>query len=158
MTQTKCSCGSADCWPNDDYTWLDDAAGWRGQVNGCEAVVYFVHGKQIAEERHLPEVDCAIEEFVGKLAHWTEGLFAPVLCWSRDTGGGDAGLWLRDVREPTPEDWRRLEVVRERKAQQERCEFARLQRKYEEPPSTNAVDPIDGSDHGLTTREKGSDV
>lgn len=24
----------------------------------------------------------------------------------------------------------------------------------EEPPSTNAVDPIDGSDHGLTPREK----
>lgn len=126
----KCHCGEPDCWDDGDYTWLDSQSGWRGTVAGCGASVYFVHGKKIAEERHLPEFSGPLDAFIEKLREWSSGLSNPWINWSHDTGGGDAGFWLRDVRDPQEQDWTRLAEVRQRKEAGERIELERLSKKY----------------------------
>ena len=64
---------------------------------------------------------------------WANGLPDARLIWTSDTGGGDAGLWIEGVREPTAIDWKRLDEARGRQDAEDRQAFAKLKARYEPP-------------------------
>lgn len=129
-TAKNCFCGEPNCWPESDYAWLDEDAGWRGQVNGCDTVIHWVHGKMIAEERHPPAVSLDLLEFQSRLAQWCEGLENPKILWAHTTGDDDpAALWIVSVRNPTAADWKRLRDVRMRQLERDRRELVSIQRR-----------------------------
>lgn len=128
----KCMCGSLDCWAEGDYAWLHEDAMWRGQLHGFNAIVHFIHGKKVAEERHLPAGQWTIDEFVAKLREGSTGLpnaKVYVSHGSDEDGGSD--FYIRGHRDPSPDDWKRLEEVRARQQRDDEREFERLRKKLE---------------------------
>ena len=123
-----CTCGVADCWEADDYSWLN--AGWHGEINGCEASVFWIHGRKIREQRHIPEGSWPVADMVELVGRWSEGLPGARLQVCSDTGGGDAGFWIEGERDPNAEDTKRLEECRERQDKQDRRDYDRLKEKY----------------------------
>ncbi len=132
-TSSKCMCGDSDCWPRDDYSWLSSRSGWSGDINGCPSSVFFIHGRKIREQRHIPEGSWSIAELAERLPMWANGLPDARLFWTSDTGGGDAGLWIEGVREPTAIDWKRLDEARARQDAEDRQTFTKLKARYETP-------------------------
>ena len=129
--QGKCTCGEADCWDADDYSWLSSNSGWRGTIHGCHTSIFFIHGKKIREQRHIPAGHWDIERATELLREWSRGLPNQILIWSHDTGDGDSDLWIDGIREPTAEDWQRLEECRAWQDQDDRRTYERLRRRFE---------------------------
>lgn len=137
---SKCTCGASDCWDEGDYSWLASNSGWHGRLHGTEASVFFVHGKKIREQRRIPQAyGMPVEEFARNLLAWSAGLPEAKVMWMRDTGDGEADLWIEGVREPNADDWQRLREVKEREDANNRRELERLKRMYEPPPSADSV-------------------
>lgn len=132
----NCLCGEPDCWSDGDTTWLDERSSWRGTSHGCHASIYWVHGKKIAEERHIPAFSLPIADVALRLGEWCAGLQNPVLIWTHDAGGGDASLWIRDVRDPVASDWQRLREARARQLIEDRRHVAFLLKRIEANAST----------------------
>ena len=131
MTEAKnCSCGEDDCWDADDSSWLSSNSGWHGDINGCPSSVFFIHGKRIREQRHIPVGDWPVADMVELVRRWSEGLPGARLVMSHDTGGGEPGFWIEGVREPNAADMKRLEECRARQEEDDRITYARLKRKY----------------------------
>ena len=126
--QRNCICGESDCWGMDDNAWLD--AGWGGVINGCSSSVFFIHGKRIREQRHIPEGNWPITEMLELVNHWAEGLPGSRLVMCADTGAGDPGFWIEGERDPNAEDLKRLEECRARRDRDDRRDYERLQRKF----------------------------
>lgn len=111
----KCrTCGAADCWDESDTAWLSTESGWFGDIDGCPTSIFFIHGKQIREQRHVPEHRGSVQEFIGKIQRWSVGLDNPRFIYTHDTGGGDCGLWIEGTREPRVDDMKRLHEARAR--------------------------------------------
>ncbi len=126
----NCHCGAGECWDRGDYSWLSSNSGWWGDINGCQSSVFFIHGKKIREQRHLPEGEWPIATIGAQFAAWAEGLPGARLVHHSDTGAGEPGWWIEGEREPTDEDLKRLEEVRERMEKKERRELKHLQERY----------------------------
>jgi hypothetical protein len=125
MNENKsCHCGAPDCWDKNDYSWLSSNSGWHGDINGCQSSVFFIHGKKIREQRHIPTGYFPVDEIPALFAKWSQGLPGARLTYSHDTGGGDWGLWIEGERDPNGEDWARLEAARERDKEKARREIA----------------------------------
>lgn len=127
----RCMCGlnNQDCWPSDDFAWLDSQSGWRGTFYGCQTSVFFIHGRKIREQRHVPAGRYDIAILPERFAEWARGLPNARLVWSRDTGDGDAGLWIEGERDADEDDLVRLREARERIERNDRREFERLKAK-----------------------------
>ena len=128
--QQTCTCGEPDCWAADDYSWLK--AGWGGEISGCDAAVFFIHGKKIREQRHFPEGEWPIDTIGAQFAAWAQGLPGARLVYHSDTGDGEPGWWIEGEREPNDEDLKRLREVQDRTEGKERRELERLRGKYGE--------------------------
>ena len=126
----NCSCGDAACWDKDDYSWLSSNSGWDGDINGCSSSVFFIHGRKIREQRHLPEGNWPVEQMFELVRRWSDGLPGARLVMTNDTGGGDAGFWIEGEREPNADDLSRLEECRERQSKEDRRNYERLQKKF----------------------------
>ncbi len=112
--EKTCICGAEDCWDRNDYSWLSSRSGWHGDVNGCPSSVFFIHGKKIREQRHIPYGEYPVASFPALLEHWAAGLPNARFFWCEDTGDGDSGLWIEGEREPNAADQDRLEQARTR--------------------------------------------
>jgi hypothetical protein len=113
MNET-CFCGDLNCWPKNDHSWLSSNSGWHGDINGCQSNVFFIHGRKIREQRHIPYGSFAVADLPALFAKWSEGLPDARLLFMDDIGGGDPGIWIEGVREPTDADNSRLEEARAR--------------------------------------------
>ncbi len=112
MAKEKCVCGAEDCWDINDYSWLSSRSGWCGDINGCHSSIFFIHGKKIREQRHIPCGSFPISVLHKLLDKWADGLPNAQLVWSEDTGDGESGLWIEGVREPNNDDKERLAELR----------------------------------------------
>src|SRR3990167_11131360 len=110
----QCHCGADECWDKHDTAWLSSESGWHGEIDGCSVSVFFIHGKKIREQRHIPKQWGSVEDFIAKITRWSAGLTNPQFVYSLDTGDGDYGLWIEGIREPRPEDFVRLQEARAR--------------------------------------------
>ena len=115
MTRGKCICGKDDCWEPGDNAWLSSQSGWHGELHGTRASVFFIHGRMIREQRHIPYGSFAVSDLPRLIKQWSSGLPGARLEWMADTGGGDPGLWIEGMRQPEPADWARLEEARARR-------------------------------------------
>lgn len=137
MAEGTCHCGAPECWDEGDYSWLGSRSGWHGKLHGTDASVFFIHGKKIREQRHIPETHgMPVEEFARKLREWSSGLPEPIVMWTRDSGGGDADLWIEGVREPNDADRHRLEEVKQREDAENRRQYERLRKSFGESASS----------------------
>ncbi len=125
-----CKCGEKDCWDEDDYSWLASKSGWHGTLHGCRTSVFFIHGKRIREQRHIPTGYYDVASLPALLAKWSEGLPNARLSWCQDTGDGDASLWIEGVRDPDSDDVRRLEECRERQRRDDTRSWYALVKRY----------------------------
>ena len=130
INESNCFCGSQDCWDKDDYSWLASNSGWYGDINGCSSSVFFIHGKKIREQRHLPTGNWPISKIIELVAKWSEGLPNGRLVICEDTGDGDPGLWIEGERDPNDADLVRLQECRDRKKKEDLQELKRLTEKY----------------------------
>lgn len=127
----NCHCGAENCWDEGDYSWLSSNSGWGGEINGCDSLVFFIHGRKIREQRHLPEGDWPVSEMAELVKRWSEGLPNGRLVIMEDTGDGEPGFWIEGEREPNTEDWKRLDECRARQDEKDRREYERLQEKFQ---------------------------
>jgi hypothetical protein len=157
LAEKNCHCGAPECWSEDDTAWLASESGWHGDINGCQSSVFFIHGKKIREQRHVPEGSHRIAEMPALLERWSAGLPNASFVWLHDTGGGDAGLWIEGVRDPNEADIARLMQCRKRQLDNDRRELRWLQKRIEANQSAVAVDPQADSTGKPSTREENSD-
>jgi hypothetical protein len=130
MSQQKiCSCGDPNCWTAGDYSWLYSQSGWFGVLHGCRTSIFFIHGRHIREQRTIPDGDYSLNDLPRLLEQWSTGLPNARLCWCRDTGDGDASLWIEGERQPEPADLERLEEARQRERTKDERELERLKEK-----------------------------
>lgn len=132
MTGKKCFCGAPECWDAEDHAWLSSASGWRGDINGCNTSVFFIHGKQVREQRHVPNGSYQVAELPQLFEKWAEGLPDARLVWLEDAGNGDAGLWIEGVREPVEADWQRYEEASARERDRAIRALRDIRRKFPE--------------------------
>ena len=130
----NCICGRSDCWDKGDYSWLASNSGWYGNINGCPSSVFFIHGKKIREQRHLPFGNWPISEMPALIALWAKGLPNGRLVICEDTGDGEQGFWIEGEREPNDTDNARLQECRERQDKRDQQEYKRLTDKYSKTP------------------------
>lgn len=123
-------CGDPNCWDAGDYSWLASNSGWHGELHGCQTSIFFIHGRKIREQRHVPSGDWPLSQLPELLARWSTGLPNPRLAWYADTGDGDVGLWIEGEREPNEADNARLQEYRERQEREDRRVFERLKAKF----------------------------
>ena len=132
-SKKDCHCGEAECWDAGDYSWLSDRSGWHGDINGCDSSVFFIHGKRIREQRHIPEGQWPIAAIGAQFEVWAKGLPGARLVYMGDTGGGDPGWWIEGEREPNDDDLVRLQEARNKAEQEERRQLGRLLEKFPTP-------------------------
>ena len=117
-------------WDKNDYDWLDDSANWHGDINGCYASVFYIHGKMIREQRHIPYGSFPIAKLPNLIMYWAEGLANARLEHHEDTGDGDSGWWIEGERPPNEKDAARLEQARQQLRQKARRDLQWIHQRY----------------------------
>lgn len=123
-------------WHPNDSSWLDAGA----RLDGVS--VFFIHGGRIRHQAHITCGRYTVDEFVALLRKHAEGLDNPVVRWSEDTGGGEAGLWVEGTRAPGREDLARLKAARRRQLQNDEMEAKALRRRHPEWFTTAAPESL----------------
>ena len=114
-------------WPDGEYSWLSSRSGLtREERDGGYTSIFFIHGGRIREQAHIPRGRHGIDSFVALVKRRTEGLEDAYVVWSRDTGDGDADLWVEGTRLPTEDDMRRLVAAQDEQKRSDEKELAAI--------------------------------
>lgn len=115
-------------WDQNDYSWLSSQSG----IHKDGASIFFIHGGRIRHQAHVPEGNYTLEEFTTFFNEKTKDLDDAYLCWTNDTGGGIAGLWVEGTRVPNEEDLERLKSAREHQERKDRMDAGLLKQRHPE--------------------------
>lgn len=129
MERRNCLCGDPNCWDGDDHSWLSSRSGWNGNINGTQASIFFIHGRMIREQRHVPYGEWKIADIQSIFDRYSVGMPNPRLVWSQGSEDSDPSLWIEGEREPNADDLKRLQECRDREARDDERELAAIQRR-----------------------------
>jgi hypothetical protein len=114
-------------WEEGDYSWLSSNSGiYKDGVS-----IFFIHGGRIRHQAHVPTGNYTLEEFVALFEERAAGLDDARLCWTEDSGGGSAGLWIEGTRAPNADDLARLQEARKRQEREDRINLRYIEKRQQ---------------------------